>query len=173
MGADRAASACGSERWAAAVDVPEAGGERGFLPAPDRMPVADAPARLPATQHCLRLLRGLDRRRGLVRHVRDVLYRRSRALEGRDESPTAAIIDSQSVRTGAEAREMVGFDAGKRVKGRKRHLVTDTLGQHPACVRYRSVTGDALACILLYGFVVGPLPGVLPLGEDCCLDANR
>ena len=44
------------------------------------------------------------------------------------ESPTAAIIDSQSVRTGAEAREMVGYDAGKRVKGRKRHLVTDTLG---------------------------------------------
>jgi putative transposase len=56
------------------------------------------------------------------------LYRRSRELEGREESPTAAIIDSQSVRTGAEAREMVGYDAGKRVKGRKRHLVTDTLG---------------------------------------------
>ena len=47
---------------------------------------------------------------------------------GRDESPTAAIIDSESVRTGAEAREMVSYDAGKRVKGRKRHLVTDTLG---------------------------------------------
>ena len=45
-----------------------------------------------------------------------------RGLEGRDESPTAAIIDSQSVKTGAEAREMVGYDAGKRVKGRKRHL---------------------------------------------------
>ena len=61
-------------------------------------------------------------------HVHDVLYRRTRELEGRDESPTAAIIDSQSVKTGAEAREMVGYDAGKRVKGRKRHLVTDTLG---------------------------------------------
>jgi transposase len=65
---------------------------------------------------------------GVWAHVHDVLYRQSRELEGRDESPTAAIIDSQSVRTGAEAREMVGFDAGKRVKGRKRHLVTDTLG---------------------------------------------
>ncbi len=65
---------------------------------------------------------------GVWARVHDVLYRRSRALEGRDESPTAAIIDSQSVRTGAEAREEVGFDAGKRVKGRKRHLVTDTLG---------------------------------------------
>ena len=65
---------------------------------------------------------------GVWAHVHDVLYRRTRELEGRDESPTAAIIDSQSVRTGAEAREMVGYDAGKRVKGRKRHRVTDTLG---------------------------------------------
>jgi len=72
-----------------------------------------------AAQHRLWLLPGLDHRRGLA-HVHDVLYRRSRELEGREESPTAAIIDRKSVKTGAEAREMVGFDAGKRVKGRKR-----------------------------------------------------
>ena len=65
---------------------------------------------------------------GVWAHVHDVLYRRNRELEGRDESPTAAIIDSQSARTGAEAREMVRYNAGKRVKGRKRHLLTDTLG---------------------------------------------
>jgi transposase len=65
---------------------------------------------------------------GVWAHVHDVLYRRTRELEGRAESPTVAIIDSQSVKTSAEAREMVGYDAGKRVKGRKRHLVTDTLG---------------------------------------------
>ena len=63
---------------------------------------------------------------GVWAHLHDVLYRRTRELEGRDESPTAAIIDSQSVKTSAEAREMVGYDAGKRIKGRKRHLVTDT-----------------------------------------------
>jgi transposase len=65
---------------------------------------------------------------GVWAHVHDVLYRRTRELEGRQESPTAAIIDSQSVKTGPEARDAVGYDAGKRVKGRKRHLVTDTLG---------------------------------------------
>jgi len=65
---------------------------------------------------------------GVWAHVHDVLYRQTRDLEGRAESPTAAIIDSQSVKTSAEAREMLGFDAGKRVKGRKRHLVTDMLG---------------------------------------------
>jgi transposase len=65
---------------------------------------------------------------GVWAHVHDGLYRRTRDLEGRDESPTAAIIDSQSMKTSAEARELVGYDAGKRIKGRKRHLVTDTLG---------------------------------------------
>ena len=40
---------------------------------------------------------------GVWAHVHDVLYCRTRELEGRDESPTAAIIDSQSVKTGAEA----------------------------------------------------------------------
>jgi putative transposase len=38
------------------------------------------------------------------------------------------IIDSQSVKTAAIAREQVGFDAGKLVKGRKRFLTVDTLG---------------------------------------------
>jgi len=66
--------------------------------------------------------------RGVWAHLHDVLYRRTRELEGREESPTVAIIDSQSVKTCAEARDDVGYDAGKRVKGRKRHLVTDTLG---------------------------------------------
>lgn len=65
---------------------------------------------------------------GVWAHVHDVLYRRTRELKGREESPTVAIIDSQSVKTGAEARDAVGYDAGRRVKGRKRHLVTDTLG---------------------------------------------
>ena len=127
MGADRAVAPGGADGRAAADDLPAAGGERDLLPASDRLPVADAAAGLPAAQHRLRLLPGWIAA-GVWAHVHDVLYRRTRELEGRDESPTAAIIDSQSVKTGAEAREMVGYDAGKRIKGRKRHLVTDTLG---------------------------------------------
>jgi transposase len=65
---------------------------------------------------------------GVWAQVHDFLYRQCRDLEGREESPSAAIIDSQSVKTGPDAREKVGFDAGKRIKGRKRHLMTDMLG---------------------------------------------
>jgi transposase len=65
---------------------------------------------------------------GTWARIHDALYRKTRDLEGREESPSFAIIDSQSVKTGAEAREHVGFDAGKKVKGRKRHILVDTLG---------------------------------------------
>lgn len=67
-------------------------------------------------------------RDGTWARLHDALYRKTRDLEGRDESPSYAIIDSQSVKTGAEARDHVGFDAGKLVKGRKRHILVDTLG---------------------------------------------
>src|SRR5271166_2316670 len=48
-------------------------------------------------------------------------------MEGRHGYPSAVIVDSQSVRTGKMGGER-GYDGGKHVKGRKRHLVVDTLG---------------------------------------------
>jgi transposase len=66
---------------------------------------------------------------GITERIHDVLRQRVRRAAGRDEQPTAAIMDSQTVKTsGNVAEESQGIDAGKRIKGRKRHLTTDTLG---------------------------------------------
>lgn len=46
--------------------------------------------------------------------------------------PTAGVIDSQSVKT-SENTSLSGFDAGKRIKGRKRNIITDTCGNLIAC----------------------------------------
>jgi putative transposase len=47
---------------------------------------------------------------------------------GKNPQPTAAIVDSQSVKTTEESAHPSGYDAHKNVKGRKRHLLVDTLG---------------------------------------------
>lgn len=51
-----------------------------------------------------------------------------RAVQGRQESPSEAIIDSQSVKSATMVDEAVGFDGAKSIKGRKRHTAVDTLG---------------------------------------------
>jgi transposase len=65
----------------------------------------------------------------------------AREAEGREASPTAGVIDSQSVKT-TEAGGPRGFDAGKKIKGRKRHLITDTAGFLIAGIVHEASTQD-------------------------------
>jgi putative transposase len=82
------------------------------------------------------------RRGGMGQRLNDMLRRRVRQAEGRDAEPSAAIIDSQSAK-GTRTSGTKGYDAGKKVKGTKRHLLVDTLGLlllvvvHPANLQDR------------------------------------
>jgi putative transposase len=67
------------------------------------------------------------RDRGIIEEVHNALRQSVRRRAGRQESPSAAIADSQSVKSTHSGPDR-GFDGGKNVKGRKRHLVVDTLG---------------------------------------------
>ncbi|MEU2956258.1 IS5 family transposase [Streptomyces xanthochromogenes] len=59
----------------------------------------------------------------------DLLRDKTRRAHGHAAEPSAAVVDAQSVKTSANVAETSqGIDAGKKIKGRKRHLITDTLG---------------------------------------------
>lgn len=81
-----------------------------------------------------------------------------RVADGRKPSPTAAILDSQSVKGAEQGGEAIGYDAGKKIGGRKRHILVDTLGLllgvgvTSASVQDRDGAGTLLASLyLLFG----------------------
>jgi transposase len=67
--------------------------------------------------------------RGVTERILQELREQIRLAEGREAEPSAGVIDSQSVK-GADTvgRDSRGYDAGKKVNGRKRFIITDTLG---------------------------------------------
>jgi transposase len=64
---------------------------------------------------------------GTIDRVHDALREACRRRAGRETSPSAAVLDAQSVKS-SEGGEQRGFDAGKKTTGRKRHVVVDTQG---------------------------------------------
>jgi transposase len=96
-------------------------------------------------------------RDGTVERMHHALYIACRELDGREASPTAAVIDSQSVKSAEKGAHIdpIGYDAGKKIKGIKRHILTDSTDfllhaiVHAADIQDRD--GGAMLMATLFG----------------------
>lgn len=103
------------------------------------------------------------RENGLVAEFHDRLRGRVREREGREAEPTAGIIDAQSVKAAATVPAASrGFDGGKLINGRKRHIVTDCLGLLLVVAVTAANIGDREAA-------TGLLTRLRELHRDICL----
>lgn len=102
---------------------------------------------------------------GVFETLHDRLRQQWRDRMGKAPEPTAAIIDAQSTRSSAQGGE-TGYDAGKKVKGRKRHLVVDTMGLLLALTITAASVQDRDAAAAVVAQACAKVPGLKKLYAD-------
>jgi putative transposase len=98
-------------------------------------------------------------RDGTWERINTDLRRMVRTQAGRDPEPSLVIADSQSVKTTEVGGER-GFDGGKQIKGRKRHILTDTLGLLLIVIVTSAAMSDTASACLFSPRLTGTLPRV-------------
>lgn len=84
---------------------------------------------------------------GLLEEIHDFLVDKLRLKKGKKALPSVGIIDSQSIKSSNVCIGEVGYDGGKKVKGRKRHIVVDTLGLLLVVVIHSATPHDSKGAI--------------------------
>lgn len=86
---------------------------------------------------------------GVIEQIHEYLRDLVRKKAGRHESPSLGIIDSRSVKTSRQSAENSGYDGGKKIKGRKQHIIVDSLGLLLAVVVHWATPHDSHAAIMV------------------------
>jgi putative transposase len=105
------------------------------------------------------------RKEGTWERIHETLRPQVRQAEGHDPTPSAGIIDSQSSKTTEQGGER-GYDAGKKVNGRKRHIIVDTLGLLLAVVVHSAQLQDRDGAKVVLAKLTGRFPRLKLLWAD-------
>jgi putative transposase len=109
---------------------------------------------------------------GVWTRVRRAMYKRLRKHAGRSACPSVVIMDGQSVKT-TERGGVRGFDAHKCVKGRKRHILVDTLGIPIACRLEPANVSDRIAGARLLGGLSPLFPRIKTVIADAGHESRK
>ena len=106
---------------------------------------------------------------GTLDRIHHAFYVQCREQAGREASPTVGIIDSQSVKSaekGGRRIDRPGYDAGKKIKGKKRHILVDTQGLLMMAIVHAADVQDRDGGVLLMATLFGLYPFLLKLYAD-------